>query len=88
MNARQKAKHYKRLYEQSRPQYVVNQFVTTLSKQHYKVACRLPNWATEAYVSEEHIVETFLKDLKPVIKEKMQCTEEPWGTTFSLDLWI
>lgn len=96
MNARQKAKHYKRLYERCKatvPIHIVDESkLNHIKAKHmipkdYLISCCMHD-GVEAVRGE--IVNNLMYQLKPYIQESMMCeTDEYTGNNvYTADIWL
>lgn len=95
MNARQKAKHFKRLYEESLPKKPYPVIYQTHSGQHYRV-CNMIDERDIAYASLEpqllktHIENGILRELRPLIWDNLKAEKDVKfdKVIYSLDIWM
>lgn len=94
MNARQKAKHYKRLYEALGATKINPTIVATPELKHYKAQVVIPHSDHEAFGLasnlEELVTGKLLSELEPVIKDSIVGETDPYlmGTRYSVDIWV
>lgn len=86
MNNRQKAKHFKRLYEMSLPQKRPLSFQRTMLK-HYGVAARVPLWDEDYPMCrvEDNLIHNLRDILKENIKEEI---DYDGRKRYYLDIWM
>ena len=89
MNARQKAKHYKKLYEQMKlPIYSVDR--TNL--QHYRIEKMSPfdNVLSSPEIAGRMIMDSILKDLEPIIKKNIcfETNNQYREVIADIDIWL
>lgn len=91
MNARQKAKHYKKLYEQMKlPIHTLSVDRTYL--QHYRIEKMSPfdNVLNSPEIAGRMIMDSMLKDLEPIIKKNIcfETNNEYRKVIADLDIWL
>lgn len=94
MNARQKAKHFKRLYEEhlKKPCPVV--YKTSLPK-HYRIQ-HIADARNIAYAQDNpqmlktHIENGILRELRPLIWDNLKCEKDIYTDKYryTLDVWV
>jgi len=89
MNARQKAKHFKRLYEESLPQRPYPVIYKTLPLQHLKAEYLAKDLKEPTEIMEKAIADILLQKFRPIVQDNMQ--KEFLGEygywRYSIDLW-
>lgn len=92
MNARQKAKHYKKLYESLGATKINPTIIARPELKHYKAEVVMPYRQTEGLPSnlEEYVTAKLLSEVEPVIKDSIVSETDPYmmGTRFSIDIWV
>ena len=95
MNARQKAKHFKRLYEESLPKKPYLVIYQTYSGQHYRIRhavdCRDIVYAESSpTLLKTHIENGILRELCPLIWDHIKAEKdiESDKVIYSLDIWM
>lgn len=94
MNARQKAKHYKRLYEALGATKINPTIIETHDLKHYKAEVLMPYRDLEAFglasSLEEFVTGKLLSELEPVIKDSIVSETDPYrdSVRFSIDIWL
>jgi len=95
MNARQKAKHFKRLYEEALPKKPYPVVYKTILPRHYRVQ-QLIDRDDMVYLQDKpqllktHIENRILQELRPLIWDNL-ITEKDRDTNkyrYSLDIWM
>lgn len=95
MNARQKAKHFKRLYETSLPKKPYPVVYKTLLPRHYRIA-QLIDAHDIVYAQDTpqllktHIENRILQELRPLIWDNLIVESDRYTQKYiySLDIWI
>lgn len=95
MNARQKAKHFKRLYEESLPKKPYPVIYQTCFGQHYRIRHAIDSREI-AYVESSstllktHIENGILRELRPLIWDNLKAEKdiESDKVIYSLDIWM
>lgn len=92
MNNRQKAKRFKQLYEGKRTSFVPTK-IQTLPLTHYRAETRITRHDVYAYDEAmllQMAVDNLTQKLKPLVKEKMICTDDKPLDCFncSIDVWV
>lgn len=93
MNARQKAKHFKRLYEESLPKKPYPVIYQTYSEQHYRIRhaieCRDIAYA-EPTLLKTHIENGILREMRPLIWDRLKTEKDLYTDKiiYSLDIWM
>lgn len=95
MNARQKAKHFKRIYEESLPKKPYPVIYQTYSGQHYRIRHAI-DYREIAYVESSptllktHIENGILRELRPLIWDNLKVEKDLYTDKFiySLDIWM
>ena len=89
MNARQKAKHFKRLYEESLPKRPYPVVYQSLPMLHYKAEYLAKDLIEPTEIIEKAVVDILLQKIRPIVQDNMQ--KELWGEygywKYSIDLW-
>lgn len=93
MNARQKAKHYKRLYEALGATKINPTIIGTRDLKHYKAEIVMPNRDVLDRPSnlEGIVTAKLLSELEPVIKSSIVSETNPYdidATRYSVDIWV
>lgn len=95
MNARQKAKHFKRLYEALGATKINTTIIAEPELKHYKAQFVMSNReilgsALNLAEIEELVTGKLLSELKPVIKDSIVSETAPYmiGTRYSVDIWV
>lgn len=93
MNNRQKAKHFKRLYEMGLPKKPYPVVYKTLQPVHYKATkiFRRPDIAElDKNMRDKVAAASLLKEMEDVVKENMRCEYDKYSDAYrySLDFWI
>ena len=95
MNARQKAKHFKRLYEESLPKKPYPVIYQTHSGQHYRIRhaidCREIAYAeSNPTLLKTHIENGILRELRTIIWDHLKAEKDIISdkVIYSLDIWI
>lgn len=93
MNARQKAKHFKRLYEEALPKKPYPVVYKTILPRHYKVEVCM-DMRDIVYLDPQllkiHIENRILQEIRPMIWDNL-ITEKDRDTNkpiYSLDIWM
>ena len=92
MNLRQKAKHFKRLYEEGLPKKPYPVIHETHSAKHYKahymidereIAC-----SEQPELLESEIVNSIIRELRPAIQDRLKAEKDPYSNKviYSLDV--
>lgn len=95
MNLRQKAKHFKRLYEESLPQKPYPVVIKTILPKHHRVQL-LMDIRDIAYLQDNpqllktHIENRILQELRPLIWDNLITEQDTYTCKYrySLDIWI
>lgn len=93
MNARQKAKRFKRLYEESMARMIRPQIISEARLKHYKYAHRI-SMNLVVGVPEEilksHIARTLTEGVKEVVERNMVVEKDMYnsGYVYSVELWV
>lgn len=95
MNARQKAKHFKRLYEESLSKKPYPVKYTAILPKHYKIT-QLISAREIVYLQHRpsllkaHIENKILHDLKPLIWDHFKIEKDPYSGEYRywLDIWV
>lgn len=87
MNNRQKAKHFKRLYEMGLPKKpYFTTFIKHIGLKHYGVATSVPYWYDCPICRvEDNLIHNLRDILKKNIKEE---TRDDGGKRYYLDIWM
>ena len=94
MNARQKAKHWKRLYEEKLPKKPYPIMYQSIGEyQHYKAHYSMPRNNMSFFNAddlEEVVCRQLLSQLKPLVKKKMERFEDPemGSVWYDLDIYM
>ena len=94
MNNRQKAKHFKQLYEMTRPNFRTKLVkYETLPLKHYKaqiIITRSEVMGLPEHVEQEVIADRLLARLKPLVKSIMYCDRDIERDNYrcTIDLWV
>lgn len=93
MNARQKAKHYKRLYEALGATKINPTIIETHDLKHYKAEVLMPYRDVLDRPSnlDGYIIAKLLSELEPVIKDSIVSETDPYhidDTRYSIDIWV
>lgn len=95
MNARQKAKHFKRLYEESLPKRPYPVIYQTYSGQHYRIRqavdCREIAYAESSPTPlKTHIENGILREIRPLIWDCIKAEKDIISdkVIYSLDIWM
>lgn len=94
MNARQKAKHYKKLYETLGATKINPNIIARPELTHYKAQVILSHYDHEMFGSpsnlEEYVTTKLLSELEPVIKDSIVGETDQYinATRFSIDIWV
>lgn len=86
MNNRQKAKHFKRLYEMGLPKKPYPIKITHTSLKHYKTQTVTEQWDdVPMYIIEDKLVQ----NLREVLKENIKVENDIYDrNVYSLDVWM
>ena len=94
MNARQKAKHFKRLYEESLPKKPYPIVYQTHNNKHYKVR-HMVNTRDIVYEQSPTMLQTqilngILRELRPIIWDNLVTEKDIYTDKYiySLDIWM
>ena len=95
MNARQKAKHFKRLYEESLPKKPYPVVYQTILPKHYRVS-QMIDAREIAYAQDTpqlmrtHIENRILQELRPLIWDNLKVELDRYINKYrySLDIWM
>ena len=95
MNARQKAKRFKRLYEEALPKKPYPVVYTTILPKHYRVQ-QLIDMRDIAYLQDKpqllktHIENRILQELRPLIWDNLITEKDRYTNKlrYSLDIWM
>ncbi len=95
MNARQKAKHFKRLYEESLPKKPYPVVYKTILPRHYRIS-QLIDARDIAYAQDNpqllrtHIENRMLQELRPLIWDSLIVEKANYTDKYrySLDIWM
>lgn len=92
MNNRQKAKRFKQLYERTRTSFVPTK-IQTLPLTHYRAETRITHHDVSFFGEDillQMAVDDLTQKLKPLVKEKMICTDDKPLDCFncSIDVWV
>ena len=95
MNLRQKAKHFKKLYEDALPKKPYPVIYETHSAKHYRV-CNMMDKREIAYAPLEpqllktHIENGILRELRPIIWDNLKAEKDLHTDKiiYSLDVWM
>ena len=95
MNARQKAKHFKKLYEDALPKKPYPVIYETHSATHYRV-CNMVDERDIVYAQQTpqllktHIENGILREMRPLIWERLKAEKDIYSdkVIYSLDFWI
>ena len=95
MNARQKAKHFKRLYEESLPKKPYPVIYQTYTGQHYRIRhaieCRDIAYAeSNPTLLKTHIENGILREMRPLIWDRLKTEKDLYTDKiiYSLDVWM
>ena len=95
MNLRQKAKRFKKLYENTLPKKPYPVIYEACSEKHYKVCCMVDKRdivdSPQAHQSlKTHVENGILRDLKPIIWDNLKAEEDLYTDKiiYSLDVWM
>lgn len=93
MNNRQKAKHWKRLYEESLPKKPYSVEIRTLPLKHYTARYSIRKSEIEHYPQEllmNTIQNQLISQLKDVIKDHVEWEDNPmlYTRNFRFDFWL
>lgn len=95
MNARQKAKHFKRLYEETLPKKPYPVVYKYLSPKHYRIQ-QFMDMRDIAYSQDNpqllktHIENRILQELKPLIWDNLKTEKDFYSDKYRywLDIWV
>ena len=95
MNARQKAKHFKRLYEEALPKKPYPVVYKTILPRHYRVS-QLIDARDIAYLQDRtqllktHIENRILQELRPLIWDNLKTEKDFYSGKYRywLDIWV
>ena len=93
MNLRQKAKHFKRLYEESLPQKPYPVVIKTILPKQYRVQL-LMDIRDIIYLQDNpqllktHIENRILQELRPLIWDNLITEQDIYKYRYSLDIWM
>ena len=95
MNLRQKAKHFKKLYEDVLPTKPYPVIYETRGTKHYRV-CNMVDEKDIAYAQQTpqllktHIENGILRELRPIIWDNLKAEKDLYTDKiiYSLDVWI
>lgn len=95
MNTRQKAKHFKRLYEEALPKKLYPVVYKTLLPKHYRIA-QLIDASDIAYAQDNsqllktHIENRILQELRPLIWDNLKTEKDSYSGKYRywLDVYI
>lgn len=95
MNLRQKAKHFKRLYEDALPKKPYPVKYETHNAKHYRV-CNMVDEKDIAYTQQTpqllktHIENGILRELRPIIWDNLKAEKDLYTDKiiYSLDVWM
>ena len=96
MNLRQKAKHFRRLYEEALPKRPYPVVIKTELPYHYKIKKSIAKENYTFYVSEmfdhlrDHIISDMTRQLKPIVSDHVKTQENRDMNTieYSMDIWV
>lgn len=96
MNLRQKAKHFKRLYEEALPKRPYPVVIKTLHPKHYKIQKSIAKENYTFYGPEmfDHLRDCIINDitrqLKPIVSDHVKTQENKDMNTieYSMDIWV
>ncbi len=95
MNARQKAKHFKRLYEEALPKKPYPVIYKTILPKHYRIEQFIDTKTVFYTENKQELLKTLienkiLKELRPLIYENIIVEKEAYYDAFrvSLDIWL
>lgn len=87
MNARQKAKHFKRLYEEALPKKPYPVVYKTILPMHYRIS-QLIDAKDIAYVQDNpqllktHIENRILQEIRPLIWDNLKTKKDPYSDKY------
>ncbi len=95
MNARQKAKHFKRLYEEALPKKPYPVVYKTLFPKHYRIS-QMIDARDIAYLQDNpqllktHIENRILQELRPLIWNNLKTEKDFYSDKYRywLDIWV
>lgn len=92
MNARQKAKHYKRLYESLGATKINPTIIAGPELKHYKAEVMMPHRDVLDRPSnlDGYVIGKLLSELEPVINGSIISEEDKYAdaTRYSIDIWV
>ena len=96
MNLRQKAKHFKRLYEEALPKRPYPVVIKTWQPKHYKVTKSIAKENHTFYGPEmfdhlrDHIISDMTRQLKTIVSDHVKTQENRDMNTieYSMDIWV
>ena len=90
MNARQKAKHFKRLYEEALPKKPYPVVYKTISPKHYRIQQLMDRdivyLQDNPQLLKTHIENRILQELRPLIWDNLITEKDRYR--YSLDIWM
>ncbi len=95
MNLRQKAKHFKRLYEEALPKKPYPVVYKTILPKHYRIS-QLMDARDIAYAQDSpqllktHIENRMLQELRPLIWDNLKTEKDLYSDKYEyyLDIWV
>jgi hypothetical protein len=94
MNLRQKAKHFKKLYEDALPKKPYPVIHETHRAKHYKayhmVDKREIDYAPSPQLLQTQIENSILRELRPIIRDNLKAEKDLYTNKiiYSLDVWM
>lgn len=95
MNARQKAKHFKRLYEEVLPKKTYPVMYKTLLPKHYRIsqmidARDIADSPDTPQLLKTHIESRILQELRPLIWDNLKTEKDSYSDKYRywLDIWV